>query len=302
MHSPHPEVAAAIEGWLREADLEWPVAPRFQIKVVDHLPPTSDTRPIFRQPTVTIQAGAPEGIVRIRWDLAEAEAVIAPKSPVTIVSLSHAAVAQMDDLLRTFFVVTLLFMLRRAGWFHVHAGALKDPSGRGWMLIGDSHSGKSTTTALLATQGWGVATDDIAFLYQNEGRMEVAGFRAPIALREGGYALLGRSGGRDLPKRGKTGYFPDELGAQRVRTVRPEVLLYTSLGDGGPTTVRLLRPREVIQELMQWSMWVLFEPERAQEHLDNLAQLGRQAANYRIVLGPDLIERPGLLNELIPPG
>jgi hypothetical protein len=57
---------------------------------------------------------------------------------------------------------------------------------------------------------------------------------------------------------------------------------------------------EVFAQLFQWSLWVMFEPMAAQEHLDLLAQLGRQARCYRATLAPDLFAAPGALEDFLP--
>jgi hypothetical protein len=196
-------------------------------------------------------------------------------------------------------LVTLIFLWKRDGRYHVHAGTALDSQGRGWMLIGDSNSGKSTTTALLASRGWRVSTDDIAFLEARGDRAVVRGFRSRIALRSGGFKLLGKAGGIPLEARGKTGFWPEELGSSWVQTIEPEIIVFTSVG-GERTTMSPATPGAVMREMMQWSMWVLFEPTAAQEHLDLLARLGRQARCYHATLAPDLFDTPRALEEFLP--
>src|SRR6185436_19838192 len=176
--------------------------------------------------------------------------------------------------LRSFLLVTLIFLWKRDGHFHMHAGTAVDPSGRGWLLVGNSQSGKSTTTALLAARGWAVGTDDIAFLTAAGERAGVVGFRSPIALRPGGAELLGRTGGVTMPARGKTGYWPEDLGARWVQTVEPDIVVFTEVS-GPATKMTRASPAEVMRGLLQWSIWVMFEPTGAQEHLDLLSRLGR---------------------------
>jgi hypothetical protein len=167
------------------------------------------------------------------------------------------------------------------------------------MLIGDSCSGKSTTTALLAARGWQVSTDDIAFLTARGDRAAVVGFRSPIALRPGGFDLVGRAGGIPLTSRGKTGFLPEELGGTWIQTIEPEIIVFTSVG-GERTTLEPMSPAEVMAPLLHRSLWVLFEPTAAQEHLDLLARLCRQATCYRGTFAPDLFAAPGALEDFLP--
>jgi len=199
--------------------------------------------------------------------------------------------------------VALVFVLRRLGWYHAHGAALLDPSGRGWMLVGNGKTGKSTTTALLASRGWAVSTDDITFFERQGSRVAARGFRSSVALRSGGKELLAIAGhlpggGSERGRRGKTAYTAEELGGRWTDIVVPDVLLFPSLGPN--TAVEPMRPREVLRELVTWSRWVLYEALRSQEHLDVLGLLAAQVKAYRATIGPDLIRNPSLLQDLIP--
>lgn len=292
-------ILAAVSDWLAQSRMPLPAGLRLRIDVVARVPVEEDPREIFPQGDVEIRAGEPLGWVHLTWKRAPAMARIEETRPEAHVQLSHEAVADLDYLLRSFLLVTLIFLWKRDGRYHVHAGAGIDSKGRGWMLIGNSCSGKSTTTALLAARGWQICTDDIAFLVDCENKAGVLGFRSPIALRSGGFQLLGKAGGVPLPARGKTGFWPEELGASWVQVVEPDILVFTSVG-GDRTTLVPMSPAEVLKGLLQWSLWVMFEPTAAQEHLDLLSRLGRQATCYRATLAPDLFAAPGALEDFLP--
>ena len=297
--SNHPGLQAAVCAWLLESRMPLPEGLELRVDVVDEVPRFEDGREIFPQGEVEIRAGEPLGWVHLTWRRAPAVARIAAATPQAQVYLSREAAADPDLLLRSFLLVTLIFIWKRDGRYHVHAGTGIDPRGRGWMLIGNSNSGKSTTTALLASRGWRVGTDDIAFLVDAGDRTAVLGFRSPIALRSGGYDLLGKEGGLPLAARRKTGFWPEELGASWVQSIEPDILLFTSVG-GDRTTLTPAAPAEVIHALLRWSLWVMFEPTAAQEHLDLLARLGRQAKCYHATLAPDLFRAPGALEDFLP--
>jgi hypothetical protein len=205
---------------------------------------------------------------------------------------------------RGFLLVMLLFVLRRLGWYHAHGAALIDPAGRGWMFVGNSKTGKSTTSALLASCGWAVTTDDIAFLERDGAQVAVRGFRSPIALREGGRELLAArgaippEGGNEMARRMKTGYTPEALGGAWTERVVPSILLFPTIGTH--TSIGPMRPSEVLSELVIWSRWVLYEAIHSQQHLDLLGQLAAQSQAYRATFGPDLMANPSLLQELVP--
>ena len=294
-----PELLEAVSSWLAESRMPLPARLSLRIDVVDTVPVWEDSREIFPQGDVDIRAGEPLGWVHLSWKSAPAVARIEADAPVATVYVTRAAADKLDAMLRTFVLITLIFLWKRDGRYHVHAGTAVDSRGRGWMLIGNSCSGKSTTTALLASRGWQVSTDDIAFLTDAGGRAGVLGFRSPIALRSGGYQLLGKDGGLPLVRRNKTGFWPEELGAAWVQTVVPEIVVFTAVG-GERTTLTPAAPSEVLKALMQWSIWVMFEPTAAQEHLDLLSRLGRQARCYHATLAPDLFTAPGAIEDFLP--
>jgi hypothetical protein len=294
-----PLLEAAVTDWLDQSRMSLPEGFRLRLQVVDAVGAWDDPREVFHQGDVAIRAGEPLGWVHLTWRAAAARARIEEQTPDAYLEISRVALQEFDYLLRSFLLVSLIFLWKRSGRYHVHAGTAIDSRGRGWMLIGDSCSGKSTTTALLATRGWQVSTDDIAFLESRGDRAAVTGFRSPIALRAGGFKLLGKAGGIPLESRAKTGFWPEELGATWVQTIEPEIVVFTKIG-GDRTTLTPVTPAEVIRELLQWSLWVMFEPTAAQEHLDLLSRLGRQARCYRGSLAPDLFAAPRALEDFLP--
>lgn len=293
-----PRVQASLRAWLDHSGLVPPVPLTLDVRVVESIPPEENAGPVFEQPTVEIRAGSPPGAVRISWTRAPATAALAPGATSACVLLSPAAVARLEECAQSFMVTVLIFLLRRAGWHHVHAATALDPTGRGWLITGNGCAGKSTTAALLASRGWPVGTDDIAFLAPAGERVAVEAYHAPIALRRGGYELLNRAGGVALERRRKVAYWPEELGSRWAPRVEPDVLLFTSVGNGR-TEIQPLGPRETLAELVRWSAWVVLEPELAQQHLDLIARLARQARRYRVTLGHDLFTHPERLEELV---
>jgi hypothetical protein len=293
-------VTQALQTWLDQSELTPPCP--LKVRVVVGSPPdlSADTRPTFRQGNVVIRSGGePEGEVLITWEGAPATARLSGQALEAELILSPAACTRLDECLRGFGMVTLIFLLRRAGWHHVHAATAVDPAGRGWLLAGNTHAGKSTTAALLASLGWAVGCDDIAFLARQGESVIVHAFRAPIALRPGGQELLARDGGRPFLPRGKTLFTPEELGGRWIGTIRPDLVLFTSVGTDY-TSAQPIRGAEVLAELVRWSAWVALEPALAQSHLDLLNALARQARCLRVILGRDLFRDPSILDTIIP--
>jgi hypothetical protein len=299
IESNDPAFAALVSEWLLESQMPIPAGFRLQLLVTEQVPVPEDPRTIYTQADVEIRAGEPLGWVHVGWGTAPAMARIEEHAPVASIYLSPAAIADPDRLFRSFLLIVMIFLWRRDGRYHMHGGTAVDSRGRGWLLVGHSGTGKSTTIALLASRGWQVGTDDIAFLTAANGRAAVLGFRSPIALRPGGYGLLACEGGVNLERRGKTGFQPEDLGGAWLSSVEPEFVVFTSLG-GSETRLTPVPAKETIKSLLQWSPWVMFEATAAQEHLDLLAQLGRQARCYQATLAPDLFAAPRALEDFLP--
>jgi hypothetical protein len=208
--------------------------------------------------------------------------------------MTPAALSNRERFAEGFLSLVLIFLLRRAGWHHVHAAVATDPEGRDWLFAGNAEAGKSTTAALLATRGWAVGNDDSAFLFRNGTEIEARSQRAPIALRDGGYALLGLEGGASARGGRKKAFYPEELGGLWTGRVTPSIIALPCVGDGR-TRMEPVRAVQALAELVRWSAWVMLEPELAEEHLAMLTELALQARCYRLVLGPDLFGDRDLL-------
>jgi len=143
-----------------------------------------------------------------------------------------------------------------------------------------------------------MGTDDIGFLAREGEHIVSRGMRTTIGLRPGGVALLGAKGGRYLQDRNKEAYWPEELGGGWAPIVTPEIIVFPRLGER--TSVVRAPARTALSSMVMWSIWVLCEPQFAQEHLDVLGQVARQSRCFDLTLGPDLFDHPTLLEALIP--
>lgn len=292
-----PTLEQRLEAWVEGGRLNPPFPVTLHVRVADTTAVALRGEPVFEQPGVEIRSGGRDGGVQVVWRQAAAVADLPRGAATATVVLSEAAVAQLEECESTFLTTVLIFLLRRAGWHHVHAATAVDPGGRGWLLAGNARAGKSTTAAWLASRGWSVGTDDMAFLAPGPRRVVVHAYRAPIALREEGQALLQRTGGMFLQRRRKVGYWPEDLGSRWISCVEPDLVLFPVIGER--TEVRLLSAGDTLARLVRWSAWVLLEPELAQEHLDLLTRLTAQAPGYGVTLGPDLFAHPERLEDAL---
>lgn len=292
-----PAVKAMLDAWLTGLSLSAPPGLVLNVSVsTDEFPEPGEA--IFKQPDVLFTRGPDGRGLVLFWEQAPAIADVPTGALTATIRLSPAAVSRLELCTRTFMMAVLIVLLRRARWYHLHAATAIDPEGRGWLIAGNAHAGKSTTAALLAASGWRVGTDDAAFLTLRDDRVIVHACRAPIALRDGGYRLLARKGGVELLDRGKIGYWPEDLGGVWTPLVDPEVVIFTAVGQA-KTSAEPLDRRGALAELVRWSAWVMLEPDLAQPHLDVLNGLTGQARTFRVRLGRDLFAQPNRLIELV---
>ncbi|MGV3707655.1 MAG: hypothetical protein ACO1Q7_02360 [Gemmatimonas sp.] len=295
------DVKALIVRWLDGTRLEWPGRFVIRVHLDDTNPFPDDTRESFTQPYCTVQAGPAQDTVYIVWSYAPAAAVVHPTRAEVDLWLSPQSIAHLEFAERSFLLITLVFVLRRLGWYHVHAAALVDPQGRGWLIAGNSNCGKSTTTALMASRGWKIGTDDIGFLAMRDGKVSLMSVRTRIALRPGGVALLGETladaDGLRMEQRKKDGYWPEEVGGSWAPIVTPEILAFPTIGQR--TALSRSAPRATLSAIVTWSNWVLYESVFAQEYLDVLGEVARQSRCFDLTLGPDLFDDPDLLEKLV---
>ncbi len=252
---------------------------------------------VFPQPFLEIRSGDAAAGVSIRWLAAPAVALLAAGATRADVWIAPESWERRELLMQSFVTAVLAFLLRRAGWHHVHAATAVDPGGRGWLFAGNTEAGKSTTAALLASRGWTVGGDDLAFLADGGDGVDVVAARTPIALRPGGAGLLGHGGGQALRAGRKTGFFPEDLGGSWTGRIRPVIIALPRVTSGATRLEPLARPA-ALAELVRWSALVALEADAAQVHLDLLGRLAGQARCYRLDLGPDLFSHHDLLLEL----
>ena len=79
------------------------------------------------------------------------------------------------------------FLVGRLGGALVHAGGVVDPEGRAWLLVGDTHAGKTTTcVSLVSAGGWRFLADDqVVLRFGSDGVLFAEGWPRRAHLDEG---------------------------------------------------------------------------------------------------------------------
>jgi len=184
-------------------------------------------------------------------------------------------------------------LLGRLGGALVHAGAVVAPDGRAWLLVGDTHAGKSTTCVSLLEAGWGCLSDDHVVLLPSPGRTRVVGWLRPFHLDSGWEEgrLTGVRAEVDPASLGVSGWQGEAPLAgvllPQIRAEERTELLPASSG-------------EVLAALIRQSPWLMADRAAAQGVLDSFTALA-QGPGHRLLLGREVYGRSDRLDALLRP-
>jgi hypothetical protein len=195
--------------------------------------------------------------------------------------------------LHAVFNIVWPFVLPHLGLWHVHSGAVRDPTGRGWILAGDANVGKSTSTLALVTAGWEYAADDAVYVERRGESLYAHGWAEPIRLTARSAAALRVSRVNHASRLKDSAVLRDELASRRVEGVVVHRVLFPRLGDA--TGLRPLPASAALARLVRSSAWVMAQPPLASEYLETLRALAT-LPSAELVLGPELLEQPASLS------
>lgn len=183
-------------------------------------------------------------------------------------------------------------LLGRMGRTLAHAAAVVAPGGGAWLLVGDTHAGKSTTVANLLEGGWRFVSDDNVVLARDVG-IGVEGWPRHFHMDEGwdAGAPVGRRGSLD----------PHERWPGRWLPAAPLAgLLFSRVDPHEPTALSSIAAADALAGLLRQSPWLLADRGSAPAVLSLL----RDAAalpSYGLRLGLDSYRDPALLIDRLRP-
>lgn len=194
------------------------------------------------------------------------------------IALSAGAVDAVEPIL----TLTAALLIGRSGCALVHAAAVVAPSGGVWLLVGDSHAGKSSTVATLALGGWGYLSDDQVVIGEQRGRIVAEGWCRPFNLDAGwdDSEVTGRRVASGTVPSGRVAG-PKELSGILLPSVvpdRPTALAPASSADG-------------FEALIRQSPWLLADRAAAPSAVELLTGVARLPVR-RLSLGRDSYRRP----------
>ncbi|HEU4883517.1 MAG TPA: hypothetical protein VFT45_14760, partial [Longimicrobium sp.] len=181
-------------------------------------------------------------------------------------------------------------LLGRMGRALVHAAAVVPPGGGAWLLVGDTHVGKSTTTVNLLRAGWSYLSDDHVVLHRDtHGRLAVEGLPRPFHLDEG------YEDGVVHRVRGTTDAMDRFPGAWR-RTAPLAGLLFPGIQADEPTALGPAGAGDALAALLRQSPWLLADRGCAPRVLALLRETAL-LPSHTLRLGLDTYADPALLAE-----
>jgi hypothetical protein len=177
------------------------------------------------------------------------------------------------------FTIASALVLGRLGRALLHAAGAVAPDGKVWLLVGDTHAGKSTTIATLVRGGWGWLADDQVILRATDGAVTVEGWPRPPNL-DAGYrtgAIIGRREAMSL----------DAIVAPPVRGEHPlGGILVPQVVPASATALAPMGEADAFAMLVRQSPWLLADVAMAPE-IQRVLVAAAAAPGARLRLGKD---------------
>jgi hypothetical protein len=175
-----------------------------------------------------------------------------------------------------------------------HAAAVAPPAGAAWLLVGDTHAGKTTTCVTLLSRGWSYVSDDHVVLRRGgDGVPEVEGLPRRFHIDEGWER------GETLHRRGVTD--PRVRWPGRWRRSAPIAgVLLPRVEAELPTRLEPVAAADVLAALLRQSPWLLADASAAPAVLELMREVSLLPAR-RLRLGLDAYRDPDRLMEALRP-
>ncbi|TLD42026.1 MAG: hypothetical protein JETT_1735 [Candidatus Jettenia ecosi] len=202
-----------------------------------------------------------------------------------------------------FFLIGLIHLLAPLGFYDLHAAALLR-EGIGYLFLGKSGSGKSSTALSLVHQGWQYISDDTLFLRPSAVGVEVFAFRKHFYLD----TTLVRHYPEIAPYLEEPIY---EESAKRFLDMElvypnkfwsncfPRVLIYTQIVSQPESKLIHIDQTSALIKLMRQSASLFFKRQGVNVHLETLRRLVSQSYSYELLAGRDFYEEPEKISDFL---
>ena len=189
--------------------------------------------------------------------------------------------------------ISAAFLLLVRGRALIHAGAVMAPNGHAWLLVGDSHSGKSTTCLNLIRGGFTYLADDQVVLSDGD-RCGITALGWPRVF----HLDAGWRSGQRLGRR--IGIDPREHGREEAAEVPVAGTIMLTLAPDLPTELARVASAEAFAALVRQSPWFLAHRTIGARGLELLMRVAKLPA-YALRAGLDTYRDSDRLLEVVGP-
>ena len=197
----------------------------------------------------------------------------------------------------TMLTLSAALLFNRLGKALVHAAAVAPPLGPAWLLVGDTHAGKTTTTVNLMAAGWEYLSDDHVVLSTESDECATAitvdGWPRTFHLDEGW--------SKGLPGGLRVDADPRALAPGQLRAhARLAGLLFLTVVRDAPTRIESLSAADALALLLRQSPWLVADRHAAPAVLAMLTHTAKLPARH-LFLGLDTFSDSGQLVRCLAP-
>jgi hypothetical protein len=299
LHSPHEVIQTAwrqlFRGWLIPESATAVPTLSLNLSLIEEPPPPPVDPPVFQDNDgiLAVYEGR-SGMVLLHF--LDGAWVTVPLDGATAVHGSLIRQAMQNGRLEDITFTSLAPLLRRAGYFLVHAFAAAQGD-KAVLIVGPSGSGKTTTGLSLLLGGWRLLANDVLLLQAREDGVYALPTPGAIGIRPPTLRLLPqlRELVGDLSGSSQVDVTPALFDwVKWAEPARVTAVYFPQIEARPQSSLKPLNRAICLAQLMaqsadQWDTSLL------PAHLTILQQLSQQAAPFTLHLGPDVEQLPRLL-------
>jgi len=208
-------------------------------------------------------------------------------------ALDCTTLSRYSDI-HSLFLTILCVLLHYCGVHMLHAAGLEH-AGKGYLLVGESQSGKSTAAISLVREGWHYLGDDLLFVQKVGSQVQALAVHNEFKVDEQVICRLIPEATNDLtfklPECDKLilkmcRLFPGQVEVSCV----PHFLLFPEIVPQATSELVTMQRSDAVKRIIVSSPLLFLDSRPAAKHLEVLAGLVRQVKSFRLLAGSDVIE------------